>query len=241
MCTDTREILEAYCATRDTQLRNVLVERHLYLAGAVAKRFAGRGADVEDLTQVASLALIHALERFDCQMGLAFSTFAMPTLTGEVRNYLRDKAWTIRRPRAYAELLPRLEKEREAFCKFYGREPSVAELAGKLDLPLDTVLGALEMRRATQSQSLDAPLSEEDGMELEALLGCEEEAYTRFEGEDFVSWLLTQLEGANRFIIEQRFLLRRSQREVAKDLGISQMQVSRLERRTLEMLRGKLR
>ncbi len=239
MQTDKQKLLSAYCATRDPGLRNQLVEEYLYLAQAVARRFSGRGAETEDLSQVASIALIRALERFDCDKGLAFTTFAVPTMAGEVRNYLRDKARLVRLPRRGGELFPRIARAREAFFKEHGREPSVQEIAEAIGIAPDDVLDALEMQRATQALSLDTP-PDDDGQSLENMLGQDEEAFARIEAKDLISSLLSQLEGRSRFIIEERFLRRRSQREIAKDLGVSQMQVSRLERRALATLKSKM-
>lgn len=235
----TQEMLEAYCESRDPQLRNALAERYLYLAKAVARRFADRGAELEDLTQVASVALLSALERFDIDKGLAFTTFAVPTLAGVVRNYLRDKAKLMRLPRHGVELLTHIAQERERFTGEHGYEPSVTELAEALKVPMDDVLDALEMQRSTQAMSLDNAVSE-DSPTLKDLLGRDEEAYARIESEDMVAHMLSMLEGTSRFVIEERFLRQRSQREVAKDLGVSQMQVSRMERRALEKLRAKM-
>lgn len=236
MTTDKREMLDEYWQSKDPALRNELAEQYLYLAQAVARRFTGRGVDLEDLVQVASIALLLALERFDADKGLAFTTFAMPTLTGEVRNYLRDKSRLVRLPRRGGELLPRIAREREAFWQDNAREPSVSELAEGLGISVDEVIDALEMQRTTQAVSLDMTPNE-DGPALENLVGQEEEAYGQIESSDMVAHLLDQLEGVSRFVIEERFLRRRSQREVAQDLGVSQMQVSRLERRALNYLR----
>lgn len=238
MPTDKREMLILYCDTRDPELRNALAEEYLYLAQAVARRFVGRGVEYEDLVQVASIALLHAIERFDASKGLAFTTFAMPTLTGEVRNHLRDKSRLVRLPRRGSELLPRIAREREAFWQDNMREPSVTELAERIGVAADDVIDAMEMQRTTQAMSLDMPATE-DGLTLEGLLGEEEAEYDRIEVSDMVSHMLSQLEGNTRFVIEERFLRQRSQREVAKDLGVSQMQVSRLERRALALLRSK--
>ncbi len=239
MQTDSHDKLTAYCETRDPALRNALVEEYLYLAQAVARRFAGRGADVDDLAQVASIALMRALERFDCGKGVKFTTFAVPTLAGELRNYLRDKARLVRLPRRGSELLPRIGREREALFQRLGREPSVTELAEALNLPPDDVLDALEMQRAAQAMSLDSA-PDDDGTPMAALLGQEEEAFGQMESDDLVKSLLAQLEGKSRFVIEERFLRQRSQRDIARDLGVSQMQVSRLERRALAALRANL-
>lgn len=233
---DRQAMLDEYCRTRAKPLRNALAEEYLYLAQAVARRFSGRGAEHDDLSQVASIALLHALERFDCDKGLAFTTFAVPTLAGEVRNYLRDKSRAVRLPRRGGELLARVYREREAFMREHGREPTVPELSKALDVPTDNILDALEMSGAAQPLSFDAPIGE-DGATLGATLGEDEASFSRIEDQDMVQSLLSKLEGSMRTVIEQRYLAGRSQREVAKQIGVSQMQVSRLERRALHLLR----
>ncbi len=234
---ERQTMLTEYSATRDPALRNALAEKYLYLARAVAVRFAGRGADVEDLTQVASIALLKAIERFDPSLGLAFTTYAAPTLSGEVRNYLRDKARTVRLPRRGSELLPRIQREKDEFFKLEGREPTVEELAERMSLRQDDVLGALEMARDAQPVSFSVPMTE-DGQTLESLLGDEEAAFDRVDTIDQVRSLLSKLPQPSRVVLEERYFKQLSQREVANRLGVSQMQVSRLERRALETLRN---
>ena len=235
--TDKQALLQAYCQHPTPALRNAVVEAYLYLAQAVARRFAGRGVELEDLTQVASMALIKAIDRFDCAKGLAFTTFAMPTLAGEVRNYLRDRGRAVRIPRRGAELYARIARTRESFLREQRQEPTMQELADALQVRQDDILDALEMQRTTQALSLDAALGEEGGT-LEHLLGREEEAFGRIEDADAAKRLLDMLEGPMRFVLEERFLHQRSQRDVAAALGVSQMQVSRLERRALAVLRA---
>lgn len=236
---DKQEMMQAYCRTRDAELRNALAEEYLYLSRAVAGRFSGRGVEVEDLVQVASIALLHALERFDCKKGLAFTTYAVPTIAGEVRNYLRDKTHIVRLPRRGNELLPRILRERDAFYQIHHREPTVEELSRIVGVAQDHVLDVLEMHRRVQSVSLDTSPADDESP-LDAYLGKEEEAFDRVDMSDLIDSLLRQLEGKSRVIIEERFLHQKSQREVAGQLGISQMQVSRLERKALETLRSRM-
>lgn len=233
---DMQHKLEAYCKTRDITLRNELAEEYLYLAHAVARRFTGKGVETEDLNQVASMALLRALERFDLEKGVAFTSFVVPTLAGELRNYLRDKARPLRVPRQGSELLTKIARERELFLQKYMREPLVPELAKRLGISQDAVLDALEIQRATQSISLDASFAEEESSLLD-VLGKEETAYSDLEMSDYINGLLSQLDSHARYVLEQRFFQQRNQRDVARDLGISQMQVSRLEKRALQLLR----
>ena len=237
MQSDRQQMLEEYCKTRDIMLRNTLAEEYLYMAQAVARRFSGRGAEVDDLIQVASVALLRALERYDVEKGVAFTSFAVPTMVGEIRNYLRDRVKPLRFPRQSSELLLKISRERESFLQKHMREPSVLELSSALNVPQDAVLDALEVQRAAQSVSLDASLSKEEPATLSELLGQEETAYNDLEVVDYINRLLSQLEGKARYVLEQRFFHQRNQRDIARELGISQMQVSRLERRALQILR----
>lgn len=237
MQSDKQRMLEEYCKTRDIALRNTLAEEYLYTAQAVARRFSGRGAEVDDLVQVASMALLRALERYDPGKGVAFTSFAVPTMVGEIRNYLRDKVKPLRFPRQSSELLTKITREREAFLQTHMREPTVLELSRALNAPQDAVLDALEIQRAAQSVSLDASFSQEEPTALSDLLGKEETAYTDLEMADYVNHVLSKLEGKARYVLEQRFFHQRNQRDIAREMGISQMQVSRLERRALQILR----
>ena len=237
MPNDKQQMLEEYYKTKDITLRNALAEEYLYMAQAVARRFSGRGAEVDDLIQVASVALLRALERFNVEKGVAFTSFAVPTMVGEIRNYLRDKVKPLRFPRQSSELLLKITKMRESFIQEHMREPSVMEISTALGVLQDAVLDALEVQRAAQSVSLDANVSKEESTTLSELLGKEETAYSHLEMADYINRLLSQLEGKARYVLEQRFFHQRNQRDIAKEMGISQMQVSRLERRALQILR----
>ena len=237
MQSDRQRMLEEYCKTRNIALRNTLAEEYLYMAQAVARRFTGRGAEIDDLIQVASVALLRALERYDVGKGVAFTSFAVPTMIGEIRNYLRDRVKPLRFPRQSSELLLKITRERESFLQKHLREPSVLELSSALNVPQDAVLDALEVQRAAQPVSLDASVSREEPTTLAEVLGKEEAAYSELEMVDYINRLLSQLEENARYVLEQRFFYQRNQRDIARDLGISQMQVSRLERRALQILR----
>lgn len=235
---DKEMLWQSYIADPSPLNRNAIAEAYLYLAHAVARRFIGRGVETEDLIQVASLALLNAIERFDIGKGMQFTTFAVPTIAGVVRNHLRDKARLVRLPRRGNEMLARVAKVRESFFREQGREPSVSELAELLHETEDAVLSALEMRSSAAPLSLDAQM-EEDGPTLADQLGTEEEAFGRLEESDAVSSMLRRLPDQLAAVLRLRYLQNMSQREVAEQLGVSQMQVSRLERKALALLREK--
>ncbi|MCE5342914.1 MAG: sigma-70 family RNA polymerase sigma factor [Eubacteriales bacterium] len=231
-------ILERYAVTRSPVLRDELVENYLPMARAVARRFEGRGAEREDLQQVASIALMKALERFEPSRGFRFVTYAIPTIAGDVRNYLRDKASGMRVPRDARQKLYRMQQIREQFEHDELREPSARELAKAMNISPDELLMLLDMRNQTDIASLDAPIGEETDADLSAVLGANDEGYERVEQEQWMSWILSKVDDKERQLLTLRYRDRLGQRETAKQLGVSQMQVSRMERRVLARLRA---
>lgn len=236
------DMLRQYALTREEALRNKLVEAHLYIASIVARRFARRGVDYDDLFQVASLALIKAVDRYDPDRGVKFVSFATPTMIGEVKNYFRDKAQTISLPRRGRELLGKIAAAREALEQVYFRAPTPEELAEHMNVPLDDIVEALEMQGAAMPASLDAMLPGEDdgGATLRSLIGVDEHGFGRFEAHESVRQMLEAITPTERKILINRYFGNLSQREVAQHLGVSQMTVSRAERKALSQLKGML-
>ena len=231
-------LLEQYAEHRSPALRDELVESYLPLARAVARRFEGRGAEREDLQQVASIALMKAVERFEPERGFRFVTYAIPTIAGDVRNYLRDKASGMRVPRDARQKLYKMQQIREQFEREHMREPSARELADAMQIPPDELLMLLDLRNQTDVASLDAPVSEESEADLSAMLGTTDVGYERVEQAQWMSWILSKVDDKERQLLTLRYRDRRGQRETAKRLGVSQMQVSRMERRVLARLRA---
>ena len=231
-------LLERYAVTRSPALRDELVESYLPLARAVARRFEGRGAEREDLQQVASIALMKAIERFDPERGFRFVTYAIPTIAGDVRNYLRDKASGMRAPRDARQKLYKMQQIREQFEREHLREPSAKELAEAMQISPDELLLLLDMRNQTDVTSLDAPISDEGDADLGAMLGTTDEGFERVEQAQWMSWILSKVDDKERQLLTLRYRDRLGQRETAKKLGVSQMQVSRMERRVLARLRA---
>ncbi|MEA4999426.1 MAG: sigma-70 family RNA polymerase sigma factor [Candidatus Limiplasma sp.] len=231
-------LLEQYAEHRSPALRDELVESYLPLARAVARRFEGRGAEREDLQQVASIALMKAVERFEPERGFRFVTYAIPTIAGDVRNYLRDKASGMRVPRDARQKLYKMQQIREQFEREHMREPSARELADAMQIPPDELLMLLDLRNQTDVASLDAPVSEESEADLSAMLGTTDVGYERVEQAQWMSWILSKVDDKERQLLTLRYRDRLGQRETAKRLGVSQMQVSRMERRVLARLRA---
>ena len=230
-----------YAANPSTEDRDTLVEGYLPLSRAIARKFAGRGAEAEDLEQVAAMALLKAVERFEVGRGLRFSTYATPTIAGEVRNYLRDKSTTIRLSRDARSELRRMQQTQEKLTQSLQREPSMMEIANAMQISPDAMLELLDQRSAAQVASLSEPSSsQEDAQMLEERLGIHEQGYEQVEQSDWLRWVRQQLTEKEQTLLEMRFIHRKGQRDCAQALGVSQMQVSRMERKMLAKLREKM-
>lgn len=230
-----------YRRDHDVELRNELVERYLTLAKAFARRYRHRGVSIEDLEQVAQMSLIGAVERFDPEVGVKFETFAGRTIDGELKRYFRDKAWSVRVPRKYQDLGVAIRSTLDTLTKDLGRAPSIPELAKAVGVEVDEVLAAMEAAQAFSADSIDRPAAGEDGgMTVAETLAGTDVGPTRIDDRDLVAGLMHRLDQRDRKILELRFFAERSQRQIAEELGMSQMHVSRLLRKALVTLRDSL-
>jgi RNA polymerase sigma-B factor len=228
----------AYAESRDEQLRRLLAERYLPLARSIARRYARGPEPLDDLVQVASIGLLKALDRFDPTRGIAFSSFAVPTIAGELRRYFRDRTWAVRPPRDLQERALAVDKVREELTNRLGRSPTVRQIGQALELPDEDVLDAMEALRAGSATSLSVSRGADDDGEhtLEASLGVEEDGFELAEHRAVYEQLAQCLTERERVIIELRFGEDMTQEEIGKQVGISQMQVSRLLRQALVKL-----
>lgn len=233
------DAFEEYARTRDPVQRDALVDAHIGLAEHLARRFANRGEPLDDLIQVASIGLLKAIDRFEPDRGLVFSTFATPTIVGELKRHFRDKGWSVRVPRRVQELHLRLSSVVEDLTKELGRSPTLGEIARAASATEEQVLDALEAGHAYRARSLDAPAGDDDegDASLAARLGEEDPGLAASELRAELSPLLALLPNRERVILHMRFYEGRTQSEIAIHLGISQMQVSRLLARSLVRLR----
>jgi RNA polymerase sigma-B factor len=225
---------------RDDSAREELVRRFLPLARTLARRYGRSSEPFEDLLQVASLGLLKALERFDPARGHAFQSFAVPTILGEMRRYFRDFGWAVHIPRGTQECALKVHDAQERFTRERGRAPTVNELAQYLELDTEEILDALQAIQAYDTLSLDAPprhAGEDVGSYAETT-GREDERYELVELDVTVAAVLEHLPARERLILRMRFLEDLTQTEIAARVGISQMQVSRLLRHSLEQLRA---
>ncbi|GAB2670064.1 RNA polymerase sigma factor SigF [Kribbella swartbergensis] len=226
----------AYVVARDG-----LVALHMPLVEHLARRFRNRGEPYDDLVQVATIGLIKAIDRFDSDRGVEFSTYATPTILGEIKRYFRDKGWAIRVPRRLQELRLSLTSATAELTQELGRAPTVAELSERLGLSPDLVIEGLESANAYNTLSLDAPdQNEADATTVLDGLGGEDEALESVEYRESLKPLLAQLDTREKRILTLRFFRGMTQSQIAEEIGISQMHVSRLLARTLTELRAGL-
>jgi RNA polymerase sigma-B factor len=220
------------------QVRDQLVEMHLPLVEHLARRFRNRGEPLDDLIQVATIGLIKSVDRFDTERGVEFSTYATPTIVGELKRHFRDKGWAIRVPRRLQELRLSLSGATSELTQDLGRAPTVAELAAKLEVSEDDVLEGLESANAYSTLSLDAPdQGQDDAPAVVDSLGTDDESLEGVEYRESLRPLLEQLPEREKRILLLRFFRGLTQSEIAAEIGISQMHVSRLLARTLAQLR----
>jgi RNA polymerase sigma-B factor len=230
-----------YRDSGERSVRNQLVEAHRGLAASIANDYRGRGVELDDLVQIAMLGMIKAVERYDVDRGIPFSSFASRTVNGEIKRYFRDRTWAVRPPRSAQERHLDLRRARTGLSLRLGRPPTVGELAGELDVSEDDVLDAVEAGAAYRATSLDArrPGDDDNGPLGDRLVGGEAPS-GRVEMRLLVDQLLDTLPPREAEIMRLRFYDELTQSEIAERLGISQMHVSRLMRRCLSDLRATL-
>jgi RNA polymerase sigma-B factor len=238
---DLDRLFVTYRDTGERAVRNELVEAHRGLAASIANDYRGRGVELDDLVQIAMLGMIKAVQRYDVDRGIPFSSFASRTVNGEIKRYFRDRTWAVRPPRSAQERHLDLRRARAALSLRLSRPPTVAELAGELDVSEDDVLDAVEAGAAYRATSLDArrPGDDDQGPLGDRLPGAEAPA-GRVEMRLLVDQLLDTLPEREAEIMRLRFYEELTQSQIAERLGISQMHVSRLMRRCLVDLRATL-
>jgi RNA polymerase sigma-B factor len=236
---EVREKFAELASTGDRRLRDELVEAHIGLAEYLARRFSNRGEPLDDLVQVALIGLVKAVNRFDPNRGVEFSTYATHTIAGELKRHFRDKGWAVRAPRRMQELYLRLTQVVSSLGQQLGRSPTIAELATQTQVSEEEVLEALEAGQAYRFASLDVPKGgSEDGDTIGEGLGEDDPDLANAESRVVLSPLMAKLAPRQRQIIRLRFFEGLTQSEIASRLGISQMHVSRLLARSVAELRA---
>jgi RNA polymerase sigma-B factor len=222
--------------------RDGLVTLHLPLVEHCARRFRNRGEPFEDLVQVGTIGLIKSIDRFDLERGVEFSTYATPTIIGEVKRYFRDKGWAIRVPRRLQELRAQIGATTAELTQTLGRSPTPRELAESIGCTLEEIIEGIESSNAYSTLSLDATHdnAEDGGVSMIEMLGLDDEELEQIEIRESIKPLLEALPSREKRILLLRFFRNKTQSEIAAEIGVSQMHISRLLNRTLEQLRASL-
>jgi RNA polymerase sigma-B factor len=227
-----QDLFKKYAETKDTEIRNQIVEHYLYIVEILIKKYLNKGIDYDDLYQVGSMALVFAVERFDPSKGFGFSSFATPTIIGEIKRYFRDKGWAIKVPRRLKEISMELQKAKEDLSVELNRAPTIPELSEYMGYSEEEILDAMESGRSYSTYSLSQTFDEAssgEGTALENYTSVTEEGYVSFENEDLIKSVLKGLSDKERTVFDDRLLHEKTQLEVAEALGVSQMTVSRME------------
>jgi RNA polymerase sigma-B factor len=240
MDTNVEDLLVAYHREGDQEARERALVELMPLVRALAARYAGRGEPLEDLVQVGSIGLIKAVDRFDVDRGVEFASYAVPTIVGEIRRHFRDKAWAMHVPRRLKELSLRLSRTLDQLTVELGRSPTIAELAAAAGVEEEEAIDALDSMNAYATRSLHAPFEEGSDDSLAEKLGADEQGYADVEDGALVEAGLDALGERERQIVELRFFHELTQSQIASEVGISQMHVSRLLRRALATMRGRI-
>jgi len=222
--------------------RDGLVTLHLPLVEHCARRFRNRGEPFEDLVQVGTIGLIKSIDRFDLDRGVEFSTYATPTIIGEIKRYFRDKGWAIRVPRRLQELRMQISSTAAELTQSLGRSPTPRELAEVIGCTVDDIVEGIESSNAYSTLSLDAAedSGDEGGVSMLEMMGLDDAELEHIEIRESIKPLLEALPSREKRILLLRFFRNKTQSEIAEEIGVSQMHVSRLLSRTLDQLRASL-
>ena len=225
------------------KLRDRLIEHHIYIAEILAKKYVNKGIDYDDLFQVASLGLIYAIDRFDVSKGFEFSSYATPTIVGEIKRYFRDKSWVIKVPRRIQELSKKVNNARIELAQELQKAPSYSDIADYIGISTEEVIEVLEASQVYSPQSLDKTLdssSDDKDVSFGDLLGVEDKNYESIEVMDFINKTMDKLKDMEKKILVYRYFDKMTQIAIAEELGVSQMTVSRIEKKVLKKFRQEL-
>lgn len=238
MTNNDEKLFEEYISTGNIETRNAIVEKYYYMAKILAGKFTNRGVDYDDLLQVASLALVKAAERFKPDMQNKFSTFATPTIIGEIKKYFRDKASVIRMPRKHYEMYPGIKNIYDMLSQELNKAPTAQQIADKSGYTAEEVIEVMEMVRSGNIASLDEEFDEEGYSRMEAV-GKADPGFEGVETKDLYERALEYLNENEKKIILMRYSEGLSQKDIANKFGVSQMYISRLEKKIYNKLRNR--
>ena len=241
----TSELLKEYAENPTIELRNRIVEENLYIVDILIRKYLGKGVDYDDLYQVGAMALVSAVERFDPTKGYEFQSFATPTILGEIKKYFRDKERSLKVPRRMKENAGKVQEAKEKLTGKLGRVPTVEEISEITGLTHEQIIQAMESAKAYGTYSLDSPATtsdeEADAAALEKYIGFEDNGFERVELGEIINNVLKNFSDTYKYIFKQRFILNKSQSEIASKLGVSQMTVSRAEKAIIESFKKELK
>lgn len=235
-----QDLFLQYHETRDIEIRNKIFDKYKYMAEIISRKYNNKGIEHEDIFQIACMGLIYAIERFDITKGFEFTSFATPTILGEIKKYFRDKGWAIKVPRKIQEISKKVNDVNNLLSAQLNRAPTIKEVAEYINTSEEDVLEAFEAGKMFNSQSLDEKFDssgDDSDLSLMDIVGHDDSHFAKIENEDFIQKSMDKLNELERKIIIKRFYSNKTQSEIAKELNISQMTVSRIEKKSLEKLR----
>ena len=234
---EIKEKFEQFYKTRDKDLRNELIEDHMYIVDILSNKYIGKGIEKDDLYQVASLGLIYAIDRYDPSKGYEFSSFATPTIMGELKRYFRDKGWVIRVPRRIQNLYKKINVAKKILPQELQRTPTIKDIAAYLGEDEETILETVEASKVYTPQSLDMKYQVQKGensVDLSDMIGEDDKNFDSIELKDLIEKSTERLNDLEKQILELRYYEGRTQIDIANKLSISQMTVSRIEKKILQ-------
>lgn len=238
---------EEFYLTRDKKLRDELIEEHMYIVDILSNKYVGKGIEKDDLYQVASLGLIYAIDRYEPDKGYEFSSFATPTIMGELKRYFRDKGWVIRVPRRIQNLYKKINTAKKILPQELQRTPTIKDIANYIGEDEETILEAMEASKVYTPQSLDMKYQVQKGensIDLAEMIGEEDKSFDSIELSDLIEKSTQRLNDLEKEILDLRYYQGKTQIDIAQSLNISQMTVSRIEKKitqkfTLELEKTK--
>ena len=240
---DSKELFRLYKENKERDIRNELFKRYHYIAEILSKKFINKGIEYEDIYQVASLGLIFAIERFDIDRGFEFSSFATPTIIGEIKKYFRDKGWSVRVPRRIQELSKKINVAKNKLQQDLQRVPKIDDIARYLSVSQEEVIEAMEASQVYTPKSLDVTYdtnSDDKDIQLIDIVGGNDKYFDVIENNDFIEKCMEKLSEIEVKIITDRFFNNKTQVSVAEELGVSQMTVSRMEKKIIKKFRKEM-
>ena len=238
------EHFREYALNPTIELRNQIVEENLYMVDILIRKYLGKGVEYDDLYQVGALALVTAVERFDPDKGFEFKSFATPTILGEIKKYFRDKQWSLKVPRRLKEISSKVQEVKDQLTTRYGRVPTLEEISEATGFTHEQIMQAMESAKAYGTFSLDSANNslgdEGDENLLEKYVGFEEIGYERIEINEIIKSVLEKLNDNHRYVFKERFIFNKSQADIARALGVSQMTVSRAEKAIVEKFKQEM-